>query len=251
MRDTMRDPMHVTTPEPVRRSVRTWIPVLLVLGGFALSLALFGRLPATVMLDLGRLLPVDPPAAAEGMPRAVAAFGLPTLALLIAALLHDAPTSALGRASARAFGFGDSPVTAADFHKYAGSYRLIVAWIVALVLSFHVAVLAIALSWRVEPGLVVGVVFGAGLLIVGNVMPRLRPNAIAGIRTARTLRDPLLWARVHRTYGALWLACGIAVLVVSWLAPRYALSTGVLALLVSSLAMLAFSRTFTSGPATP
>jgi hypothetical protein len=43
---------------------------------------------------------------------------------------------------------------------------------------------------------------------------------------------------VHRWYGALWLAGGIAVIVVALAAPRYAFATGVVTLLLSSLAML-------------
>ena len=223
--------------------IREWIPAMLVVGGYALSLSVYRELPAIVAPDLGRLLPVTPPSSPDGIPRMVAAFGLPTLALVIGLLLHEAPVSRLGRAAGRAFGFGANVATAdADYHKYAGSYRLIVAWTVALILSFHVAILASALSWPVEPGLIVGLTLGAGLLIVGNVMPRLRPNAIAGIRTARTMRDPVLWARVHRVYGALWLVCGIAVLAVALMAPRYALAAGAAALLMTSLAMLAVPR---------
>jgi len=225
------------------QGTRKWIPALLIVGGYALSLSVYGALPANVAPELGRLLPVTPPSDPDVIPRPIAAFGLPTLALAIGLLLHEAPVSRLGRASGRAFGFGATvDTTDADYHKYAGSYRLIVAWTVALILSFHVAILAAALAWPVEPGLIVGLTFGAGLLIVGNVMPRLRPNAIAGIRTARTMRDPVLWARVHRIYGALWLLGGVAVLAVAWMAPRYALAAGAAALLMTSLAMLAVPR---------
>jgi uncharacterized membrane protein len=88
----------------------------------------------------------------------------------------------------------------------------------------------------------VGLTFGVGLMIVGNVMPRLRPNAVAGIRTARTMRDPAEWARAHRIFGAVWLGAGLLTTVVALAAPSYALLTGVLALALSSLAGLLLPR---------
>jgi uncharacterized membrane protein len=103
-------------------------------------------------------------------------------------------------------------------------------------------VLSSALGWYGEPGTIVGIVFGIGMLIVGNVMPRLRPNPVAGVRTAGTMADPQLWARVHRVYGAAWVVAGIAVLGVAIIAPRYALATAVAGLLLSSLAVLVTPR---------
>ncbi len=220
--------------------MRKWFPAILVLCGFAISIAVYRQLPDPVPADLRGLLPVAIDAEVDVLPRPVAAFGLPTLALILLMILHEAPARSLGRAAwrladARDGGQGLPPV---EYDKFAPSYRLIVSWVVMLVLAVHFALLSSVLSWRLAPGLIVGAVFGAGLIVIGNVMPRLRPNAIAGIRTAQTMRDPRLWARVHRTYGAFWLVAGIAVLIVAFVAPRYSLATGVAALLVSSLAML-------------
>ena len=216
--------------------MRKWLPACLVLFAYALSLAVYQRLPGMVPVGLDRLLPFaeEQP---DLVPRAAVALGLPTIALLLLLLLHEAPVSPLGRAAARLLGFGDTaggrrPV---EYHKFAGSYRLIVCWIVMLVLSMHLAVLSNALGWHGEPGTIVGIAFGLALMVIGNVMPRLRPNPVAGIRTARTMADPNLWARVHRMYGAFWVVAGIVVLVVAMTTPRFALIAGVLALLLSSL----------------
>ena len=135
-------------------------------------------------------------------------------------------------------GDGDEAAQQREYEKFAPSYRLIVGWVVMLVLAIHVALLASVLSWSIAPGMIVGAVFGIGLVVVGNIMPRLRPNPIAGIRTRRTMSDPQLWARLHRTYGIAWLVAGIAVIVIAVAAPRYALLAGVTAPLLSSVAML-------------
>jgi uncharacterized membrane protein len=229
--------------------MRKWLPLLVVLAGFLLSAAAYPRLPHRVAFPADALLPVVPPDASETLPRAVAAFGLPVLALALWGLMHDAPVRATGRLAARLFpedarGPWSRPGAdgAAAYARYASTYRLTVLWVVALVLAIHGEMLASALDWPVTPGRIVGLTFAAGLLGVGNVLPRLRPNAVAGIRTARTLRDPQLWARVHRRYGTLWVAGGALVLVSALVAPRYALLVGTAALLGASLAMLAGGR---------
>jgi uncharacterized membrane protein len=220
--------------------MRKWIPAVLVLGGYGLSLAVYRQLPEMVPVGLDRLLPFTS-GQPDLVPRSIAAFGLPTIALLVLLLLHEAPIRPLGQAAARLMGFGDqdSGRRPVEYHKFAGSYRLIVGWVVMLVLAMHVAVLSNALGWHGEPGTIVGIVFGLGLIVMGNIMPRLRPNPVAGIRTARTMSDPGLWSRVHRVYGAFWVIAGIIVLIVAMTAPRLALITGAAAVLLSSLATLA------------
>ena len=59
--------------------MRKWIPLVLTLGGFALSLAVYGQLPPSVAIDLRQLLPVALPGDTDLVPRTVAAFGLPCL----------------------------------------------------------------------------------------------------------------------------------------------------------------------------
>jgi uncharacterized membrane protein len=221
-----------------------WSPAVMTLCGYALSLAVYRQLPDAVTLGLDGLFPIRFTGRPDAVPRSVAAFGLPTLALLVFLLLYEAPVSPLGRAAARLLPVRDPSGAArpVEYHKFAPTYRLIVAWVVMLVLSMHLAVLSSALGWYGEPGAVVGIVLGLGLVIVGNAMPRLRPNPVAGIRTARTMADPKLWARIHRVYGAFWMVAGIVVLIVAITAPHYAIVTAVAAFLLSSLPVLAGLR---------
>ena len=218
--------------------MRKWMPALLVLAGYLMSAMLYSSLPSAMPFDFRALLPFGANGTVDLVPRTLGAFLIPTVALIMLLLLHEAPAGWLGRVTARVMTRmgGDAPPL--EYHKFASSYRLIVAWVVSLVLSMHVAMLGVALGWSVQPGTIVGLVLGSGLIVIGNLIPRLRPNVIAGIRTPGTMRDPLLWARVHRLYGALWLAAGIAIVVVALASPRYAFATGVVALLLSSLAML-------------
>jgi uncharacterized membrane protein len=63
------------------------------------------------------------------------------------------------------------------------------------------------------------ILLGAGLMAIGNLLPRLRPNVAIGIRTARTLGDRDAWLRVNRTAGYVAVALGFAILVAALLLP--------------------------------
>jgi hypothetical protein len=54
--------------------------------------------------------------------------------------------------------------------------------------------------------------FGAGLMGIGNLLPRLRPNVAIGIRTSRTLHDRQAWLRVNRRAGYVTVALGFAIM---------------------------------------
>src|SRR5688572_9175739 len=102
-----------------------WFPLVLTLCGYGLSVAVYQRLPDPVALDLGRLLPMASASQADAIPRSVAAFGLPTLAVLLFLLLYEAPVSRLGRAAGRLFPVRDADGSprAVEYHKFAPSYR--------------------------------------------------------------------------------------------------------------------------------
>jgi hypothetical protein len=226
--------------------MRKWMPAALIGIAYAVSLALSGQLPSTVIADLSPLLPFEIDEQPDRMPRLVAVLGLPTVALALWLLLHEAPIGALGRAAGRLF-FPKIQhprvFVEAEYEKFAPTYRVIVIWVVALVLSMHAALLAVALAWPIAPGLIVGLTFGLGLIAVGNVLPRLRQNPVAGIRTGATMANAQLWARTHRAYGGLWVAGGIIVTTIAFVAPRFALLTALLVLMLTSVGALALPRT--------
>jgi uncharacterized membrane protein len=96
--------------------------------------------------------------------------------------------------------------------------RSIVFVCVAFVGALHVALLTglvahirhdtavVALVTRGVP-----VLLGAAFVLVGNQMPRLRPNLAVGIRTRRALQSSAVWARVNRLTGYVAVALGLAI----------------------------------------
>src|SRR6266851_56658 len=63
------------------------------------------------------------------------------------------------------------------------------------------------------------VLLGAGLMAIGNLLPRVRPNVAIGIRTSRTLRDRDAWLRANRTAGYVSVTLGFAIVAIALLLP--------------------------------
>ena len=97
------------------------------------------------------------------------------------------------------------PIRDRDAHTES-TYNAIIAAILCLLLGMHGFVL-LALTTDLHRDVVqvgargVPIMFGLTLIVIGNLLPRLRPNLVIGIRTSRTLADRSAWARTNRTAG--------------------------------------------------
>ena len=105
------------------------------------------------------------------------------------------------------------PIRDRDAHSDA-TYHAMMRTIVLFLLALHAAVL-LALTSHLRPDIVrvvahaVPVMFGATLIVIGNLLPRLRPNLVLGIRTQRTLGDRAAWARTNRVAGYATVGTGV------------------------------------------
>lgn len=218
------------------------LPELLVLAVCVVSAAAFTQLPPLVANDVSWLLPFAAPVREAS--RAFAAFLVPAVIIGLLAAYRWARSSRGQAATALALpGWlatpgGDTP----EYEKFTGALDLIMLCVIALASSIHLGFLASALRWRGPTSLLVGVVFGLVLAAMGNVMPRLRPNPIAGLRTEAMLNDPIAWRNAHASFGRVWVVGGALVIVVALLAPRYSLVALLAVLLVSLLLAPAFTR---------
>jgi uncharacterized membrane protein len=117
-----------------------------------------------------------------------------------------------------------------------------------LLLGVHVAIIAGALGEVAIAIRAIPVMLGVSMVVMGNVMPRLRPNWVAGVRTTRTLTDPLLWRSTHRALGGTFVVSGLLTAVVALVVPRYGLVTGLATLMASCLVGLVASMRTRSDP---
>jgi len=219
--------------------MRKWLPGVLIAITFVLSVLMLQRLPAAVTLDLGFLLPFD--VEAESAPRGWFAFGIPAVALVLWLFFLFATSRPGLVVLKRAFG-GWAPPEALEprsIARFRPTYDLVVALVIAFLLVFHLTFVAIAAGAPPATARGLPMLLGLGLAALGNVMPRIRPNPIMGLRTRATLNDPVLWARMHRLFGALLLASGVLVMLLALVAVRYALVGCLTALLLSLLIVFA------------
>lgn len=216
--------------------MRKWLPALPVLIGAGVSAAVYERLPAEIRPDWGRIIPfVD---GGESMPRMVAAWLLPAIALLLwAALMAGA------RVRGKPGGaFLSERTDASSIARFEGTYAVVVTAVVGLVILMHLAILGAAADWPVWTAQAIGVVLGVGIAATGNLIPRVRPNWIVGIRTRATLSDPELWLRTHRYFGGLLMLEGLGVAIVAILATRYAFVAGIASIVVAAVLAHWFAR---------
>lgn len=215
---------------------RKWIPLVLLGLAVVASLLAYGWLPSTVYVRFEGLLPFDTGQASDPMPRWLALSLVPAVTLIVWASFRAAPTATgqrLGRLFAR--GAPDEVTSPEHFARFAKTYDAIVLAVVMLLLGVHVAIIAGALGYADLAVRIVPIVMGACFILMGNVMPRLRPNWVAGVRTKRTLEDPQLWRTTHRAFGAAFVVSGVLTIIVGLAAPRYGLLTAIASLMLSCI----------------
>jgi uncharacterized membrane protein len=105
--------------------------------------------------------------------------------------------------------------------REAGAYimSVVLTVLTATFLGIAAATVAIGLGLPVSMVQVVAVAMGLLLLVLGNAMPKSRPNGYAGIRMPSTLRSETNWLATHRLGGWLSIAGGLILLVAAFTVP--------------------------------
>jgi len=183
----------------VTSRAKRWYPVGLALVAAAMSAAVYARLPDTMAVHWD--LNGNP----NGwMPRAIgAAFG-PVSILLLGFVLRFVP-----RIDPRA----------ENYARFGEAYEVIVASVLLMLLVVHGIMLAVALGYHVSVARIVPALVGALFVVIGNMMPVVRPNWWFGFRTPWTLSSDRVWARTHRLGGYCMTAGGLVMIVSALVLP--------------------------------
>jgi uncharacterized membrane protein len=128
-----------------------------------------------------------------------------------------------------------------NYANMAGAYTVIRAMIVAFLGAVYLLMQTIARGGRVDLLNVLPFGLGMLLLVLGNVMGKLRPNWFVGIRTPWTLSSAESWNRTHRAGGWVFVALGIVTMAVALVAGRAALPISVALLLLATLGLAVYS----------
>ncbi len=100
-----------------------------------------------------------------------------------------------------------------NYRKFQGTYDLVVNSTLTVIALADVAIVASVLGSPIPFDRVMRGMIGVLLVIMGNVMPRARPNLWFGVRTPWTLTNARVWERTHRFSGYVFVLAGtIAIL---------------------------------------
>ena len=137
---------------------------------------------------------------------------LPLLALAMYGLFHLVPKLDPGRANYEQF--------AAAYSTLRIAVTLILAAVYALLqLTIH--------GYSVNIGMIGPILVGLLLIVVGNLLGKVRPNWAVGIRTPWTLSSKTSWDKTHRVGSRLFIVAGILMMLTGVLEPPWNLYLGV------------------------
>ncbi len=177
---------------------RPWVGWIATAGAIAFSLAVYSRLPERVAIHWN--IEFEPNGYAS---RLAAAGVLPLLMIAIPVLVAVAVRTDPRRES---------------HEKHRDTLWAVINLLVVMLGALHVLMLGLALGWPIDSARAFPILAGALFVGIGNLMPRVRPNWLVGIRTPWTLSSDRVWQATHRV-GAWAMIGGGVLLAVGGLQP--------------------------------
>ena len=201
--------------------MRKWYPWILVGLSFGFSAAIYSRLPEQIATHWNTRGAID-----DYSSRTWAAWLMPAVLLAMAVILPRLPAIDPRRA---------------NYEKFRPSYDTVISAVMTLIAAMHVVTLGAALGWPVPITTVTPIMVGALFVVLGNVLPRARPNWLFGIRTPWTLTNDRVWERTHRLGGMTFVAAGLLLIVSAFLAPAMMFGVLIVATVFASIIPVTYS----------
>lgn len=176
--------------------MRKWIPLLIVAAAFIASAVVYPRLPETMPTHFDM----------SGQPngwssRLFGAWVVPLFLLLMWGLVRVLPAI---------------DPRGSNYAKFGGAFEGIIVSIMLFMLGMHVVVLRASLGYPLAMQRVIPFGIGVLFIVIGNLLPRARPNWFVGIRTPWTLSSDRVWEKTHRLGGRLFVAGGVIITVAAF-----------------------------------
>ena len=160
------------------------------------------------------------------MPRFWLVLMMPILAVALAGILTIAPKVDPKRR---------------NFPLHAGAYWVVANAVLLFLALVHVLVIGYNLGWPIQLQVVMMPGLGLLFIVIGNVLTRVRPNWIFGIRTPWTLSSEVSWRETHRIGGYGFVGVGVAVLITSIVAPTTAIYVMLIGMSIATLLAVVWS----------
>ena len=182
--------------------MRKWIPMLIVVAAFLATAVVYPRLPATMPTHWS----------VEGQAngwssRIWGAWMIPLFLLAMWAMFRFLPAiDPRGR----------------NYAKFGGAFEGIMVSLMLFTFGLQVIVLRAALGYPVEMRRVLPIGVGVLFIVIGNLLPRARPNWFIGLRTPWTLSSDRVWEKTHRFGGRIFVAGGILLIIAALFSAQWA-----------------------------
>jgi uncharacterized membrane protein len=170
------------------------LPTVVCLLPVILSFVVYNNLPEQVVVQWN--IKGNPN---RYLPKAAAAFGLPVLFAVINFI-------------SRIFLYNDP-----KRENISKAAQIIAEWIVPVFsLVIVPVILFMAMGSQIPVTVIALVLTGILLILCGNYLPKSRQNYVVGIKLPWTLNSADNWNRTHRMAGYLYVFCGIALIIASF-----------------------------------
>lgn len=201
--------------------MRKWIPLLVIAAAFVASAAVYQDLPQRMPTHWNVSGDVD-----GWSSRPWGAFMIPVFLLVMLAVFHLLPKI---------------DPRAPNYAKFRGSYEIVIIAVMVFMLGVQLVILASSLGNDISVDRVIPIGVGVLLMVIGNLLPRMRPNWFVGVRTPWTLSSDRVWDRTHRFGGRLFVAAGALILLTGLVAPQMAQPVLIGCVVGVSVILLAYS----------
>jgi uncharacterized membrane protein len=171
--------------------MRKWIPLLIILAAVGASVVVYPKLPETIPTHWNMDGQPD-----GWSPRSFGAFITPVILLTIWGFILVMPAI---------------DPRGANYAKFGGAFAAIMDSLMLFVLGMHILLLRAGLGHPVAMERVAPFGIGILLIVIGNLLPRARPNWFVGIRTPWTLSSDRVWEKTHRFGGRVFVAAGFLI----------------------------------------
>jgi len=129
----------------------------------------------------------------------------------------------------------------ANYAKFGPTYWTIANAALVLVAGIHVFALGKALGWPIDMSRVASLGVGGLLVLLGNLMTRIRPNWFMGIRTPWTLSSDTVWRKTHRFGGVAFVIAGLCIAATALLSAGWALKVAMGVAAAAALSCVVYS----------
>jgi uncharacterized membrane protein len=129
----------------------------------------------------------------------------------------------------------------ANYERFATPYSILRVTILGFLAVCHVVMQFIAFGYQVNMNAVMFVSVGVLMLILGNMMGKIRPNWFVGVRTPWTLSSKASWTKTHRLAGRLLMVVGLLSIITAWSTSSFIFWVNGAALLVTVIWSVAYS----------